>query len=1112
MLDSVPRNHEVTWAIAFAEACKAVSDAHRLRKAGADGAAAELDRALKWYLALPKLLLRAPPKGGRRGGSMVDHRFQLYQNGDWKGLVLLFKRDLGDPPKQRQRHKTGGQSREQAIKRALHLIRKGAVGKAVALLEGGGMGDVSDPRIQAQLRAKNPQTRLDWDPEYGYGDAPRMTVCLREVFREADPLVGVGPDGVPTTYYSVLARRSYVDPAAAAAMPAANSLAELILNDELPPWFYLLYTATLQHAPIKTEAASPSETPDCRPVLAGCNFRRLAARAARAKYGDVICDECEPVQLAAGTKGVGQLLAFGGQLAAEQFPDHVFVVLDWRNAFNLCRRSRVIDVIRRTPALAIWQRVYNSHTAPMSPIYYRAEGGLVKNDYASVTGGQQGDLLGGDGYCLATLEDNRWLDAELARRGGGAFRAGMDDGLLHGPPEVVWPLVEEYIARIGASCDMVCNNIKSACWSPNSNYGARPASFPIGTREQVVQGAPGEPVSREVVGAGVTIWGCPLGDPGFVHAKLADKTDGIRSLIAKNQTALASHPDELLQVLRQSLAHRWDYWLQTQPPRVTAPYSAAIDKALDTAYATVFGFNPFDPAAPYRSEVGMPIPDFVARRARLPARLNGLGLRAHAQLADAAFVGAINIAIPAITARVSAAGGVRPGLFEHLGPLVGPGSFDEVHDDYRFSGFLAAGSRLSADFALSWCRMAIEPGLDPDGPLAGPAASAGHGKYATLLQRAVTRHREAASLDALTEEARSLPRNDSRRLAFRNCDSLASTWITCCPSEEDAISADLFGLVASTYLGVEVAAYRPHVGKSIGTRAETRRVLDPFGHNLGLYKPGNRWTWRHDTLLNQVWADTVGAGLEAHTEVLSIFARHVPAEALRRAASEKKNVRRGMVPDMVVRGFNPPHPDAGIGFRMYEMKTLNTNVNAASSCYVTGPRAQDLPRGADVRADKVPSEYHRKALNFDAKYCGVPGGGGPMCTALAGMPEVRPLCFGGYGEGSSTVRSLISDLAGQIAGSRQRREDFNCYTEDQAKGVAAWWLTRRWGRRAVLTAAQVKDSAMEAVLGSDQALRGERARRPPPGGAADAFWAHRRSAQDGPSYAGRAFGGFAFRD
>ena len=71
-----------------------------------------------------------------------------------------------------------------------------------------------------------------------------------------------------------------------------------------------------------------------RPVLAGNMLRRLVTRAARAKYGDVVREECEPVQLAAGTKGVGQKLAIGSQLTAELFPDHVFVVLDWKNAFN----------------------------------------------------------------------------------------------------------------------------------------------------------------------------------------------------------------------------------------------------------------------------------------------------------------------------------------------------------------------------------------------------------------------------------------------------------------------------------------------------------------------------------------------------------------------------------------------------------------------------------------------------------------------------------------------------------------------------------------------------------------------------------------------------------
>jgi len=72
-------------------------------------------------------------------------------------------------------------------------------------------------------------------------------------------------------------------------------------------------------------------------------------------------------------------------------------------------------------------------------------------------------------------------------------------------------------------------------------------------------------------------------------------------------------------------------------------------------------------------------------------------------------------------------------------------------------------------------------------------------------------------------------------------------------------------------------------------------------------------------------------------------------------------------------------------------------------------------------------------------------------------------------------------------------------------------MTRRWGRMAVLTAAQVKEHALIHVAGSEQAFRDARARVPPPDGAADAFWAHKRTARDGGSYAGRGFGGFGSR-
>ena len=63
----------------------------------------------------------------------------------------------------------------------------------------------------------------------------------------------------------------------------------------------------------------------------------------------------------------------------------------------------------------------------------------------------------------------------------------------------------------------------------------------------------------------------------------------------------------------------------------------------------------------------------------------------------------------------------------------------------------------------------------------------------------------------------------------------------------------------------------------------------------------------------------------------------------------------------------------------------------------------------------------------------------------------------------------------------------------------------------VLTPAQVKEHALIHVAGSEQAFRDARARVPPPDGAADAFWAHRRKARDGGSYAGRGFSGFGSR-
>jgi hypothetical protein len=359
----------------------------------------------------------------------------------------------------------------------------------------------------------------------------------------------------------------------------------------------------------------------------------------------------------------------------------------------------------------------------------------------------------------------------------------------------------------------------------------------------------------------------------------------------------------------------------------------------------------------------------------------------------------------------------------------------------------------------------------------------------------------------LKDQAKLLPETDLRRLAFVNCDSMAATWITACPSQADNIPPHLLPMVAATYLGVEVPTIRHLKDRRIGAEG---KYVDPWGIELGLNRSGNKWTWRHDALKNMIAADVAAAGLDCLLEVTSLFAPHIPPEAHSAARGLHSHQRRGLIPDGALRGWSPGSPEARPEWQMFEVKTMTINPKA-SGCYQERrlPARDELRRGTDVREKQIPRDYRRKAKLFDERYCGTPPDEeGPLRQALKAFPEVWPLAFGGYGECGPGVRRLISALAFESATHRQRREDFNCTNEGQAQGVVAWWLTRRWGRMAVLTAAQVKEHALIQVAGSEQAFRNARARVPPPDGAAGSFWAHRRTARDGGSYAGRGFGGF----
>ena len=68
-LNDIPSVYEESWALAFVDVLELRRDAQTT---------AEETRSLKWILILHDVLLRLPPRGGRRGHNIIDQRFSVW--------------------------------------------------------------------------------------------------------------------------------------------------------------------------------------------------------------------------------------------------------------------------------------------------------------------------------------------------------------------------------------------------------------------------------------------------------------------------------------------------------------------------------------------------------------------------------------------------------------------------------------------------------------------------------------------------------------------------------------------------------------------------------------------------------------------------------------------------------------------------------------------------------------------------------------------------------------------------------------------------------------------------------------------------------------------------
>ena len=1099
LLKYVPKVYEERYAAVRRQAYRRVIEAEAAVAAGVPAAEEVLTRALKLLGVLNQLLLRRPVKGGRRGRHMVARRFAQIQNGDYGALVKHWLTDVAlavaAAPKRRR-----NRCEEAATRRAVELIQRGRVSRAVQELTSKGTRDLADEDIREQLRAKTPQTRLDWDPERDVPHAEAMEVALRDVWAKLDPESAPGPDGMPTTYLAMLARREFDDPQSAGVVAAAEDFARLVLNDRMPWWFYRYWTATVHVAVVKSVSEAPGQADDCRPVMVGNVERRAQARAAGEQHGDAIREYCEEAgQLGAGTKAGGQLLVRGTGIAMEARPGHVYAKMDEENGYNLCHRQAMIDVLAGEESLGVWYNFFNSHLAPAAPIFYRdGNGRMVELPYCSVDGGQQGSFEGGAGYSLASVPAARKLRRVL-RAGGGDFTMGADDSVGHAPADVLWPALEQYREEKSRTTGAVFNAAKCRCFSPGGQYGERPTAFQIEGEEE---------------GGGLEVWGCATGSDGFVTAYVERKGERCRSLISTITRRLATvDPDCLMQVVRLSLSHVLDWVVQNHPPRLTMAEARRFDGAIAAAVAAAGGVDVLDPLAAYSSQVGLQATDLVARRARQPIRLGGLGIRSVEDVARPAYVGVMNMTLPFFLDWQGGDGAVVPGFYNTpmMSEVLGDGSFDVGGEDQRLAVFLQSGLPMAADVEEAWQVLQGEVGLDDHGPLSAPVAGMGGGEYAEKLQRSVTKQREETRAVEIEAVALQLPPGDERKVSFCNWSPTAGSLFGSCPTPDTASPPELYCLAFSAFFGVEVPALRPLVGRRIGKGARAK-VVDRCGFNLALDGGVCKSAWKrgHDALLLTVVEDLRRMGLRARTEARDVFASAIPPEAAEAMDRDPEANVAGLVPDGVVEGFSADSGLAVVGPQLVELKTIHESTSAGWWS-VSGAPGRPLRPAVEVRAAAVHGEYQRRATKADQRYCGTQQGDtGPIRKRLDELPKVMPLVFGSLGQVSESVTRLAKAAALEGARRRACRANFNVKGGDvrEAAALMSWYMLRRWGRLAVLRSLLVKEAALRVVPGSAQhfaqAANGGEGGGGGGSGPAAEFWAKRGSREDG----GPSFGGF----
>ena len=1045
MIEDIPVSLQPHWNRALAQSYQGVFDA------GQDIAAR--DRALKLVLVLPELLLRMPPRGGRRGYGALSSRFSAFTEGNFVALVDWWEQDRA--AQQPREPPSDSDERRRTLNRALKLIADGHLSKAVKLLTSKGMGDCNDPRVLSQMRAKFPERRSPMPASIGAMAARQpyepLDLDIRGAIRASQRHAGTGTDGTRVEYYKSLLCH-FGCARADSAINEYGQFARLICEGALPAWFYRAYMTGLLLAPIKPNSEPPldGEAPDCRPLVLGFVPRRIIEKAAVRSVAEAAREYLYPIQVGLEQAGLERAV-HSVRLHLEVHTGHLVAKLDVKNAFNSLDRRVVLTRMNEVPGVRNLCPLFHATHTPEAAMH-TAQGARL--DFDRTAGADQGGPLSSLALCVA-LQPHLVEANSTLRSAGGMVVAEMDDVYFCGPPWVVQLAMARYKDAIHTDLGLVLQETKSTCL-PGAECEL-PADFAV-PRGRLTDAVTGRPIPEGPVG--VMVAGVPVGEPAYVAGSLQCKT---RDIIAKmelvDRRLRLAHLQSMWVVLRFCLTPLADYWVRLSYPTDTAELASAVDaKLLDLAAACLS-----QDRAQLNGTAAGTDPTSTRDRLLMPARLKGASLRSRAGVAPLAFASSLIESLSVMLDSSTDNGGTARGHAPHLAGVLGASSFDIGNELTRWRALLSSQTRTAAEFSRAWAEMQSQAQYAAGSAALRPVEAAGlDGAKATpiarRLQRRLTYERESAWYGGLDARFRGLPPGDQRRRAWLNVDEWSATWVNAMPQVRLYLEDVEFREVAASYLGLP----SPQCVAALAQRPDLRvqgRQLDPYGNTLtSVTMPGKAWDMAHSNIQRTIAADIAQLGIPIEVECrnkVNSWMPHAFRTQVDNHTAQGQRPLTGVIPDMAVRLEWKGAPTRE---QLLDVKRIHVN----PSNYPNNQRDALAP--VKAREQKVHNEYVHKLRKLDQKYGGVSAGEcGPMEAQLLTYPPVRGLAFGAFGEVGPNVKALVSAVAEEGKAGVMSRTGIA--DADVALSTIKWRLRSHWAMTAMRESARVKIARMQQLRG-----------------------------------------------